>query len=126
MRKIFLNWKEITSEVLRVEEDKTILGRFLNWRVVQRNSITIHYKTWWMYIVWEKDKFKATDDIKKPKYKIWDYVVWKYFEDTIYVKITSIKKDGEKFIYNIDVSWDYFHEDTLRLPTKEELNLYFR
>lgn len=59
---------------------------------------------------------KKVEEKKKPKFKVGDYVVvWKRFK-----KIWEVAVYGENFLY------DGYLEKTLRTPTKEELELYFR
>lgn len=75
-------------------------------------------------LIWEW--FEEVKEEPKPKFKVWDYVVyknWKRFIKIIDIKITS---NSNYIKYNHDSGWWYYHEDELRLPTQEELEKYFR
>lgn len=60
----------------------------------------------------------------KPKFKVWDYAVWKY--GNRYVKIIDIHFIDNSFKYNSYWDWYHYKECNLRFPTKEELEKYFR
>jgi hypothetical protein len=86
----------------------------LNWFEELRTSKDYLIKEWYL------------EEIKeKPKYKIWDYVVFDW-EDKRYIKIIDIMYKHNGFRYNTGWMGNYFAEHTLRLPTKGELEIYFR
>lgn len=63
----------------------------------------------------------------KPKYKVWDKVVYYWLE--IYMIIYSIKVYENRYWeveyrYNTWTS-EHFTEESLRKPTQEELDLYY-
>lgn len=68
-----------------------------------------------------KDWFEEIkEETIKPKYKVWDYVVYKDLKWTSYIKIFAIHYRNW-FIYN-----GKFSENELRLPTQNELQTFFR
>ena len=69
--------------------------------------------------IWYEEILAKTE----PKFKVWDYAV--AFKKWIYLKITSIFKNGLwEYRYSNWTNW--YDEDELRNPTKEELEKYFR
>ena len=71
---------------------------------------------------------------KKPKFKIWDYVVepakYNNLWNDEFLKIFSCMEIDGKYVYNVDY-WKHWYaiwlvEKELREPTEEELDLYFR
>lgn len=59
------------------------------------------------------------EEKKKPKFKVGDYVMLNY--KVAAIKITTIVPTNGRPIYN-----GWYTEGSLRTPTKEELELYFR
>ena len=60
---------------------------------------------------------------ENPKYRIWDYVVAEKGDDEItiqYLKISGI------ILKYWQLRYDGYKEEDLRLPTEEELEIYFR
>lgn len=71
--------------------------------------------------------WKITNDckIKTPKFKVGDYVVTEIYKSANiefinFIKISKIRKANWEYKYN------WYKEESLRTPTKEELKLYFR
>lgn len=73
--------------------------------------------------------FEEVKEEPKPKFKIWDYVVYEW-KNVEYIKIFLIKQSWENFVYNSTPTADWYsvcyHESHLRKPTQEELEKYFR
>lgn len=91
----------------------------------------------WEEWVWESFRFTRNyllekwfiEEVKeepKPKFKVWDYVVYESKNIIRYIKIIEIRKEWNDFLYNQTWWWYYFWEECLRLPTQEELEKYFR
>lgn len=90
------------------------------WQILDEKYINSHflYTIWYLLDKWFLQELIL--DNKKPKYKIWDYVVYNFIS-TNFSKITDICiNDSWEFLYN------NFCEVQLRLPTPEELQLYYR
>lgn len=93
------------------------------------HPIALHYfdDISFKVLLWEW--FEEVKEEPKPKFKIWDYVVYEW-ESIEYIKIYNIKKSWTNFIYNqTPTSYWFFicyYEANLRLPNKEELKKYFR
>lgn len=67
--------------------------------------------------------FEEIKEELKPKFKVWDYVV--AFKIWIFLKINSIFKNWLwEYRYSNWTNW--YYENELRLPTEEELKIYFR
>ena len=81
----------------------------------------IHELMLWMIMY--KDSFKEYIEEyieePKPKFKVWDYAVLCHLS-TEYLKINRICKNTYSYLYN------WYKEEDLRSPTKEELEKYFR
>lgn len=70
--------------------------------------------------------FEEIKEAPQPKFKVWDYVVCDLSIIKTYLKIFAITLKDWIFKYNMDGSLCYFAEKDLRLPTEEELKIYFR
>lgn len=132
-KKVILNGKEIKWVKLIETYIQRQIGGLWNEREYGMSCFEIKYLNWWYYQAWEDETIEIINN--NPKYKIWDYVVYeKEGEDTIYIKIHSIKKYRGGFWYNSSFYFDdenikrtiVFHEEDLRLPKLEERNIYFR
>jgi len=124
MDRITLNWKDITKDVKSYEYNavKTI-DRF--WIRASNPIYHIYYINWAEYITWRDDVVEIMEEIKKPKFKIGDYVVKEAPIWNFYKKIHKIKVVDWVFFYNPE--WClYDSENSLRKPTQEELDIYFR
>lgn len=124
-KRIFLNWDEITSKVKSITKDINQIDS-----ITEEYGLivfTIKYINWAFYITWHWDKVEIIEEKeeKKPKFKVWDYVIWNKktgFGWDIYIEIHSIHNIDNEFAYN----FEKFRENDLRLPTKEELKTYFK
>jgi len=65
-----------------------------------------------------KEEFK-----EKLKFKVWDYAVAEHETYTDYIKIIEVTIDEDEDEENL-YNWE--SEDLYRLPTKEELEIYFK
>ena len=146
MEKIILNGKNITNKVdsIKFLHLETIWKRMhLNFT---NDIYEIVYKNWRVLKTWNNDVVEITEKIK-PKFKVWDYVVWEKPENkkiTEYIKIFNIsnKNDNDndsdcdcktKYVYNIvwEGIWNcvrnyYYCECKLREPIEKELLEFFR
>jgi hypothetical protein len=114
-KRIFLNWNEITSKVISTIQNntQTFNGEYI--------SFIIKYTNWAIYITWEWDELKIIEEQKsKPKFKVWDYVVHK--DGDCFMKIDTLSKIKDTKVYR----YNWILESKLRLPTEEEISLYFR
>lgn len=128
--KILFNWEDITEGVASYEHLQNLtLSRRLCFR--NNNDIfKIKYINWRELITWDSDEV-IIKNIIKPKYKVWDYVVWENKKAKVFIKINTVQYFKERFIYNAvaldnDSGMFEFKEKYLRKPTKEELDIYFR
>lgn len=78
-------------------------------------------------------EFRENRNIKKPKFRIWDYVVEprEYSNTRVdeFICINSIRFKYWNFLYNTHYTYEgtsSLVEKELRLPTKEELKIYFK
>ena len=124
-KKIFLNWEEITTKVKSISQnlDEKLSGGY-------KLSFFIEYLNWASYKTWDWDKLEIIEEKqeKKPKFKVWDYVVRENTNNWVsYIKIFEIWEIDWEVRYNptIDCS-NWFTEKRLRKPTGEELKKYFR
>ena len=96
--------------------EKENLGKPTNPNICKNND--------WTYTSWINCRKIKEEEIIKPRFKVWDYVVRipsrLSFCKIEYLKIKSIYHSAEWYYYN---GW---LEDSLREPTEKELEIYFK
>jgi len=79
-----------------------------------------------MTLKWESFNEFFEEINSKPKYKVWDYAVLEAPRGITYIKIDKILIEDNEIKYCPSVYNTYYSEESLRKPTREEYNTYFR